>query len=144
MLLRLPRQLLLLVIAALLPLIALSAMLGAGALRQGQADMQDDARDRVAYIAAGLARELQSQVEILQTVADSSLLDGRLDQARFDDVAHRLLAQRPRWIAVVRYDPDGNRLFDLPAAPAGAPHKVIDKVDYARAVATGRRRGQVE
>ncbi len=138
MLLRLPRQLLLLVIAALLPLIALSAMLGAGALRQGQADMQDDARDRVAYIAAGLARELQSQVEILQTVADSSLLDGRLDQARFDDVAHRLLAQRPRWIAVVRYDPDGNRLFDLPAAPAGAPHKVIDKVDYARAVATGR------
>ena len=135
---KLNRQLILLFLAALLPLVVLSAVLGAGALRQGQRAMVDDAQDRVAVLAAGVGRELNAQVEVIQTVTQSPLMDGKIDQARYDQLAERLLRYRPLWRALTLSDAQGQRLTDYPRLASSVPRKVIDKVSHAEAVRTGR------
>ncbi len=134
---KLNRQLVLLFLAALLPLVVLSAVLGAAALRQGQRDMVSDAQDRVAVLAAGVSRELNAQVEVVQTVTQSPLLDGTVDQARFDQIAARLLSGRPHWRALTLSDPQGERITDYPRLNSTRPRKVIDKSSQAEAVRTG-------
>ncbi len=135
---KLNRQLVLLFLAALLPLVVLSAVLGAGALRQGQRAMVGDAQDRVADLAAGVGRELDAQVQVLQTVTQSPLMDGEVDKARFDQMVERLLRYRPLWRALTLSDPQGQRLMDYPLLPGAVPRKVIDKASQAEAVRTGR------
>jgi signal transduction histidine kinase/ActR/RegA family two-component response regulator len=135
---KLHRQLVLLVLAALLPLVALSAMLGAGALRQAQLAMRHDARERVAVIAAAISRELGAQIGVLQAVGASPLLDGDVADDRFDEIAARLLRQEPLWIAVTLTTPDGYRYRDFPHLPARVQRKVFDVTSHALAVRTGR------
>ena len=135
---KLHRQLILLGLAALLPLVVLSAILGASALRQAQRAMRHDASERVSDITAGVDRELKAEIEVLQTLANSPLMDGRIDDRRFDDMAGRLLRDRPLWIAVTLTDPDGSRRVDLPPLPANVPRKVVDRESQAQAVRTGK------
>ena len=131
---KLHRQAVLLVLAAVLPLVVLSAFLGAGALGQGQRDMRRDAEVRVSAIAANVDRELDAQVRVLQTIAASPLLDGTPDPKAFHDVAQRLIADHPLWIGVSLIDIDGQRLLNEPSLPTGIPLRVIDRVSHAEAV----------
>ncbi len=137
-LVKLHRQLVLLLLAALLPLVVLSAVLGAGALRQGQEEMERDAQHRVTVLAASVGRELDAQIEVMQTVAQSPLLDGPLDQDHFAEIATRLLRDRPLWRAMTLSNPQGVRLLDYPRLPATMPRKVIDIASQAEAVSTGK------
>jgi sensor domain CHASE-containing protein len=74
---RYQRPLVLLVIAALLPLVILSAALGTAWLRQQHAAMQEDALDRVDRISALLDRELNAQITLLKLMAASPCSTGR-------------------------------------------------------------------
>ena len=135
---KLPRQLILLVLAALMPLVALSAVLGAAALRQGQHAMEADARDRVSDLTISVSRELTAQVEILQAIASSPILDGKVDDAQFRDMAARLLRGQPLWVALTLTARDGTRLVDQPALPPTVSRHVVDDVSQQQAVQSGR------
>ena len=121
-----------------MPLVALSAVLGAAALGQGQHAMQADARDRVSDLSIAVSRELNAEVEILQAIASSPILDGKVDESQFRDMATRLLRGQPQWIALTLTAPDGTRLVDQPALPPTVPRHVVDGVSHAQAVRTGR------
>ena len=68
-------------IAALLPLVVLSASIGIAWLRHQQEAIEDEASDHVQRIAILLERELAAQIDVLRTLAVSPLLDGEIDEA---------------------------------------------------------------
>src|SRR5260221_3035704 len=133
------RPLTLLVIAALLPLVALSAALGAAALRQQQRAMEREALDQITRISALVSRELTAQLEILQAFAGSPLFDGVPDEAAFTDWSQRLLREHALWRTVSLSDRDGNRLFDVPELIGGIKGgKVVEADSHRRSVETLR------
>jgi signal transduction histidine kinase/CheY-like chemotaxis protein len=134
---KLHRQLILLVLAALLPLVALSAALGAAALQQSQQSMRLDAHERVAVIAAAVGRNLDAETDVIETVSNSSLFDGKLDPARFDDMAKRVLHQEPLWVALTLTSQNGERLAAYPHLPAAPRVRAADEMSRAQAVRTG-------
>jgi signal transduction histidine kinase/ActR/RegA family two-component response regulator len=124
-------------VAALLPLVVLSAALGILSLRQQQEVIEREALSHVQRISTLLERELTAQVEVLRTLANSPLLDGPLDEAAFADWAQRTRRDLPLWLAVVLSDPHGNRIVDVPEPVTGIPRgQVVDNVSHARAVET--------
>ncbi len=124
-------------IAALLPLVVLSASLGIAWLRHQQEAIEDEASDHVQRIAILLERELAAQIDILRTLAASPLLDGEVDEAGFAELARRIRRDQPLWLAVILSDADGNRLVDAPEPVTGVPRgRVIDDASHARAVET--------
>jgi hypothetical protein len=131
------RPLLLLVIAALLPLVVLSASLGIAWLRHQQEAIEDEASDHVQRIAILLERELAAQIDVLRTLAAAPLLDGDVDETGFAELARRIRRDQPLWLAVILSDADGNRLVDTPEPVTGVPRgRVIDDASHARAVET--------
>ena len=135
---KLQRQLVLLVLAALLPLVLLSAVLGSVALRQGQKEMARDAAGRTSILAAAIDRELRAETEGLQTLSLTPMLDGRVDAARFKAYSRRLLELHPMWMDVSLTAPDGRRLVDTPDLPPKIPNHVFDLASHAQAVQTRR------
>ena len=134
---KLNRQLLILVLAALLPLVVLTAVLGAAALSQSQKEMQRDASMRVSILSSEVARELDAQVEVLRAVSNGPVLEGSLDPARFRRYASRLLDEQHLWIAVTLLSPDGERVADAPGAPPGLSHHVVDQAGFEQALKSG-------
>ncbi|PWC56088.1 hypothetical protein TSO221_03010 [Azospirillum sp. TSO22-1] len=132
------RPLILLVLAALLPLVVLSAALSTAWLLHEQDEMRDDAFEQVDRMAALLDRELAAQVEVLRAVAQSPMLDGDVDQAAFAKLAERIRQDRPLWRVLSLSDPDGNRLVDVPVVIGNGPGKVIEPDSHARVVQTRR------
>ncbi len=135
---KLHRQLLILALAAVLPLAVLSAFLGAGELRQGQDAVRRQAQASVDALATDLERELNGQAETVSTLALSPQFDASPDPAWFADYGQRLLQAHPLWMAMSLTDPDGRRLMDAPALPPGIPGQVIDAESHAQAVETRR------
>ena len=76
-------------IAALLPLVVLSASLGIAWLRHQQDAIEDEASDHVQRIAILLERELAAQIDVLRALAASPLLDGDVDEAGFAELSRR-------------------------------------------------------
>ena len=132
------RPLILLVLAALLPLVVLSAVLGAAWLHQRQEAMQDAAFEQVDRLSALLDRELAAQVEVLRALAQSPMLDGQLNEAAFAALAERIRHQRPLWRRLSLSDLRGNRLIDVPGPVGGSPGPVIEPTSHARVVETRR------
>ncbi|MBP2313585.1 sensor histidine kinase [Azospirillum soli] len=130
------RPLILLVLAALLPLVVLSAVLGVAWLRQQQSAMERNAVQQVHRLSALIEHELNAQIDILRTLAQSPLLDGVPDEATFFDYAERVQGELPLWTTIVLSDTEGNRLVDSPKLVAGAPGKVVDMPSLTRAVET--------
>src|SRR6266700_3083627 len=108
------RPLALLLIAALLPLVVLSAVLGVVALRQQRRAMEREALDQVTRISALVGRELTAQLDVLQAFAQSPLIEGVRGEVAFTEGTERLLRQHPLWRTVSLSDRYGNRLFDVP------------------------------
>jgi signal transduction histidine kinase/ActR/RegA family two-component response regulator len=135
--LRLNRQLLILVLAALLPLVVLTAVLGSAALNQSQREMQRDASGRVSVLSSEMERELEAQVEVLQAVANSPVLDGPLDLTRFGLYGQRLLDQQHLWISVCLLSPTGERLARVGVAPPGGTNHVLDQAGFDQALKSG-------
>lgn len=130
------RPLILLALAALLPLILLSAVLGAAWLRQQQAAMERGALDSVRHASEMLERELSAQIEMLHVLALSPLFDGALDPAAVFAAIERVRREEPLWRLVSLSDPDGNRLVDAPQPVAGGRGLVVEADSHARVVAS--------
>ena len=132
------RPILLLVLAALLPLILLAAGLGFAWLTQQHENIEKEALVRVERTAAALERELSAQIVPLRLLAETPLLDGPLDKAAFFDMAQRFRSELPLWSTVVLSDLQGNRLIDVPNLVTGQPGKVVDVLSHDRVVKTGQ------
>ncbi|HEX6103098.1 MAG TPA: ATP-binding protein [Alphaproteobacteria bacterium] len=133
---RYQRPLVLLVIAALLPLVILSAALGTAWLRQQHAAMQEDALDRVDRISALLDRELTAQITLLKLMAASPLFDGPPNEVLFFRVAESIRSELPLWNVVVLSDVQGNRLIDVPELVSGTRGRVVDLTSHEEVVRT--------
>ena len=131
---RYQRPVVLLVIAALLPLVVLAASLGYAWLRQQHARMQEEALARADRIAALLEQELGAQITHLNLVAASPLFDRPLDPPVFFATAQALLQELPLWHTIVLSDSDGNRLIDVPEPVGGAPGRVVDTQSHGEVV----------
>ena len=108
------RSLILLILAALLPLCLMAAVLGTLWLRDKHAAVERHVRDHVDHVGALVNRELIAQIEILRNLAQSTLLDGSLAgeaaQDAFFQQAERTRRELPLWFRVTLTDPEGVRL----------------------------------
>jgi signal transduction histidine kinase/ActR/RegA family two-component response regulator len=131
------RRLILLALAALLPLGALVAGLAAVSLRQQQDAMRAEAVRQVADILDRVERELYTQIELLKVLAQSPTLDGdRPDLKTFHEVASRFQRERPLWNRVNLADLDGRQILNT-SVPFGSPlPQVIDAEGYRRVIET--------
>jgi signal transduction histidine kinase len=130
------RPLILLLLAALSPLIILSAVIGGLALRQEQAAMRQDAAARVRLASVLVERELDSQVRVLSGIASSP----RFDKPAVDEFValfDRVRQGQPEWINVVLTDTSGTILASVPELP-GRATRIRDVESLQRAVATRR------
>ncbi|ACA15810.1 integral membrane sensor hybrid histidine kinase [Methylobacterium sp. 4-46] len=132
------RGLVLLALAALLPLILLAGGLSFLLLRQQQTLMRTGAVHHVAQMLGAVERELLTQVELLKVLAQSPLLDGdRPDLAAFHALAERFKAQLPLWHRVILADTGGQMVVRTGAAFGTPLRAVVDETSYRRVLETG-------
>lgn len=130
------RPLILLALAALLPLILLSALIGVAWLRQQQREMESSALERVRRVTAVLERELASQIDLLRVLSESPLLDADLNETAVLTMLERSRRQMPQWRFVSLSDREGNRLVDAPAPVSGVRGKVVDPISHSELMRT--------
>ncbi|AWN43293.1 ATP-binding protein [Methylobacterium durans] len=132
------RGLVLLALAALLPLILLAAGLSFFFLRQQQAAMRTEAVHYVEQMLGSVERELFTQIELLRVLAQSPLLDGEQPNlAAFHDLATRFQGQLPLWHRIILADTEGRQIVKT-GVPFGAPLSfVVDEKSYRRLIETG-------
>src|SRR5213594_2711712 len=95
--LRLHRSLLLLIIAAMLPLLILSAALGWFFLREQSDSIEQEALSRVRQLATVISRDLTAHVELLSVMGEAREFDGELDSDLVLDFLRRVQRQHPHW-----------------------------------------------
>ena len=96
------QRVLLLVIAALLPLVVVIGTLSFLSVSQKQAELRDTAVGYSTDILRSVDRELQAQRHLVAVLARSPALEGpTLDLERFHDVAQRFVAQVDGWDRVI-------------------------------------------
>ncbi|KAA0686600.1 sensor histidine kinase [Azospirillum brasilense] len=137
------RPLVLLLLAALLPLVVLSAVLGGAWLRGQQSAMEANAIALVDRLSALVNRELSAQMDALKAMAASPQLDGlavggEVDAVAFFEYAERVQGALPLWTTIVLSDVQGNRLVDAPFLVGGVRGKVLDLDSHRRVVETGK------
>ncbi|HTK33901.1 MAG TPA: ATP-binding protein [Caulobacteraceae bacterium] len=135
---KLSRPLILLALAAVLPLTVLAAVLGGSGLRQEQQAMQATAEAHVALASALIEQDLDRHIAILTAASQAVLFDGPLDPVAAKSYLGRLSRSQPQWRAVVITDPEGRRLAAYPGAPIGYPERVVETDSHRAAVATAR------
>ncbi len=131
------RPLLLLVLAAFLPLFALSAALGVAALRQEQAAIEADALERVRSLSAAIAQDLTAQVDVLRVLTQSRDFDEPITQDEFSEMAERIKRELPTWRAIRLTDPTVKVVADAPIAPdalGSSQGQVVDVASHRQAV----------
>lgn len=131
------RPLILLVLAALLPLVILSAWLGVAALRQRQVALESEAQARVDQASILVDRELQGQAAVLTAMAQLPALDPPFSEPSLRAIIERIRRHQPQWRTVVLTDLQGARLLAMPNyAPTLA--RVPDLRPQQEVVRTGR------
>ena len=134
---KLSRPLILLALAAILPLTVLAAGLGVSGLRQEQQAMQADAEARVDLASVLVQQTLDRQVAVLASIAESRVFDGPPDVASLSEFLGRVSKLQPSWRTLTVSDPGGAILAAAPAGP-GYPKTVVETESLQRAVRTGR------
>jgi signal transduction histidine kinase/ActR/RegA family two-component response regulator len=131
------RPFLLLILAAFLPLAALSAALGIAALRAAQDKIERDAVERVRLLSAALARDLTAQIDVLRVLAQSRDFDQTITQEEFSELAQRVKHEIPTWQAMRLTDPQANIVADAPMVPDSSgvsQGRVVDLDSHRQAV----------
>lgn len=134
---QLRRPFLLLILAAFLPLAALSVALGIAALRAEQDRIERDAVERVRLLSAALARDLTSQLDVLRVLAQSRDFDDGVTQKEFSELAQRIKHEMPTWQALRFTDLHANVVADAPMAPdsfGSSQGRVVDLDSHRQAV----------
>ena len=134
---RLQRRLLLLAVAAVVPLAATAgiALLALAAEQKAQAERAGIELTRA--LATAIDAELHRSVSALQALAQGPALE-RGELQRFHEVMRRLHAERPDWVTATLADPSGQQLANASQPFGTALPRVVDPESLERAVRTGR------
>jgi signal transduction histidine kinase/ActR/RegA family two-component response regulator len=135
---KLRSHLVLLVLGAVLPVLAFSAVMGVVFWRQQRAVVNERLLERVRALAIALDREMAGHVRAIEVLARSRALQAN-DFRVFHDQAQRVRAEQPAWDALIVLAPDGTQLMNT-RVPFGSPlpKSAIDPALLAR-VASSRR-----
>ncbi|MHC9418461.1 ATP-binding protein [Sphingomonas citri] len=128
------RSLALLVLAGVIPIVALGGTFGALTLRSEREAVAARGRTDANLAAALVSQTLRSNVAAVEMVAQSPALDGAApDVARFATLARRILANQQDWHAIVLADAEGRVLFSTaPVGAAATPLAVLDATALRR------------
>ncbi len=106
------RSLALLVLAGVIPIVALGGTFGALTLRSEREAIAARGRTDANLAAALVSQTLRSNVAAVEMVAQSPALDGAApDVVRFATLARRILASQQDWHAIVLADAEGRVVF---------------------------------
>ena len=109
---RTSRTLLLLLVAAIIPVLLLAAWTGFRTATQQRQAALDRARVTVGRVAERITAEMSAEVQVAETLALSSTLV-RGDLASFYGEAQRLRDVRPLWYTIELDDSNGQQLLNL-------------------------------
>ncbi|WP_244473919.1 response regulator [Rhizobium sp. Leaf321] len=127
----------LLLSAAIIPVLVLATLMGWFIMRERQAEIDADVRDRASLLASSLQRELATQIQLLSLVAESPRLDLPVSRTSFNETARRLNDQVPAWEQVRVSNGDGEIVLSFPPLAASAPRTVVDKESHDRVLKSG-------
>ena len=134
------RSLALLILAGIIPIVALGGTFGAVTLRNEREAIIARGRTAANLASTLLSLTVRSNVEAVKMVAQSPTLDGaEPDIARFTTLARRILANQRDWRAVALAQADGRLLFStLPPAERPSVLGGLDAAALRRLRATGQ------
>src|SRR3989338_6436836 len=125
---KLRSHLIILVVAALLPVLIFAGVMLFLFSRQQRTDVENGLRHTARALSLAVDRELQASIRTLEALATSEHLDlGNLKQ--FYEQANRVLKTQPYWNTIVLFDPEARQILNLlrpfgsplPTEPAGDP-----------------------
>jgi signal transduction histidine kinase/CheY-like chemotaxis protein len=122
----------LLLSAAIIPVLVLATLMGWFIIRERQAEIDADVRDRASLLASSLQRELATQIQLLSLVAESPRLDLPVSRSSFAETARRLKDQVPTWEQVRVSNGDGEVVLSFPPLAASASRRVVDQESHGR------------
>jgi signal transduction histidine kinase/CheY-like chemotaxis protein len=130
------RRLLLLAVGAVLPLALMTGVALQALLQQQQAQIEQSSLDLSRALATAVDTELRLTISTLQTLAATEPVSasGTTDLSAFHDLAERVLAARPEWLAVILADPTGKVLFSSGRAPGAAQHGITEPASFRETV----------
>jgi signal transduction histidine kinase/ActR/RegA family two-component response regulator len=136
--LKLRSHLLILVLGAVLPVLAFSAVMAVMFWRQQRDAFEKRYLERVRAMSIALDRELQAHIRMLQVLSHSAYL-GANDLRGFYEQTRRVQADQSDWSTVALMDDRGQQLFNL-QRPFGStlPTSALDPALLARVATTGR------
>lgn len=117
---------LLLLLAALIPIAVMSGLVGTYVIQAQKKALDDVLRERSQRAAAAITREIEAQVQLLTIISESPRLDPPLQRKAFGEVAARMRARMPIWEIVRVSDAEGDILLSEPPMRAGAG-KVVEQ-----------------
>lgn len=126
-------------LAAFVPLAALSVALGIVALRAERDKIERDAVDRARLLSDLLTRDLTGQLDVLRVLAQSRDFDDGVTQSDFDELGPRIKREMPAWRAIRFTDSDARILAAValePGSGATNPGYIVDADSHRLAVET--------
>lgn len=133
------RQLALLIVAALLPLVIARGVVETLASRDWRVSMERQGADHAEAVATLVSHDLAADVRAAEMIAQSPGFDGRLQIDRLRTLAVRLADRESSWRAISITDPQGIRILDAPKVIGGVLHgPAVDLASQQRAVRTGQ------
>ncbi|MGN6124325.1 MAG: response regulator [Sphingomonas oligoaromativorans] len=127
------RSISLFAITGLLPVVVLGGIVGTATFRSQRDAIAQQARARVTFTAALLARELDADRRATRALSSSTVFDGAWNEGAVRALAARAIEADGRWRSIRVSDLSGRPLITIPAGPEAG-----DADSLARAVATGR------
>ena len=134
---RIRSHIVLLVAAAVLPLMTFSTIMTVVFWRQQRAAFEDRFIERVRAVSIALDREHLATVSALRGLAESATLDGG-DLSRFQSRAREVLAGEESWSAVTLLDLGGRGLVRIPGRSGAPVPSLNDSATFRRVLETGQ------
>ncbi len=126
-----------LVLAALLPVLLFATILVVHRAREERAAVEHGMRDTARALATAVDRELASSITALQAFAAAQPLESH-DLRTFYDDARRVVATHPNWVAVALSTPAGTQLLNTLHAMGTPLPPSLDPESFDRLVDTGQ------
>jgi signal transduction histidine kinase/ActR/RegA family two-component response regulator len=132
------RPLLLLALAALIPVAIVLGAVGVVVIHARKTALEQVLQERTTHAAAAIAKEVATQIQLLTMLSDSPRLDPPLDRRDFNELANRMRTRIPAWQIVRVSDPRGRVLLSNPLGRGESGGLVIDGQSNERLFETGR------
>jgi signal transduction histidine kinase/ActR/RegA family two-component response regulator len=133
------RRLILLALAAMVPLIALSALLAAAYLQQQREAIRQEAVRHAAELIESVDKELLAQLQLLTVLGQSPILDSATpDLARFHVLAQRFPRELQHWHTVILVDATGRQIVNSGVPFGTALPPLNDPAGHKKLMETGK------